>query len=258
MVSTDAWNPNQYELFQEERSQPFYDLLSLVEPRAAMRVVDLGCGTGELTRHAHTQLNAAHTLGIDSSAAMLEKSRDLQIAGLHFEQVPIEVFAPPQPYDLVLSNAALQWLPDHTALLAHVASWVAPGGQLAIQMPANHDHVSHTTAREVAAETQFKSMWKSPPRPTSVLAPELYAQMLNELGFQKQHVRLQIYAHELPTRAHVVQWVRGTLLTSYQKDVTAEQYDAFVARYTEALLPRLGERDPYFYAFKRLLIWASR
>jgi trans-aconitate 2-methyltransferase len=257
-TTNDTWNPAQYELFQEQRSQPFFDLLALVQPREAMRVLDLGCGTGELTKYAHETLRAKETLGVDSWRAMLEKSAAFASASLRFAHADISEFTPPAQFDLVLSNAALQWLQDHARLLPRIASLVAEGGQLAIQMPANFDHPSHLVAKEVAREPSFRSLWKTEDRPVNVLRPEDYATILNELGFQKQHVRLQVYGHLLRTRHHVVEWVKGTMLTAYKKDLSDRDYERFVARYTEVLLPRLGASDPYFYAFKRILIWAKR
>src|SRR5205085_3012814 len=114
----DSWNPQQYEKFRSERTQPFHDLLALVHPREEMRVVDLGCGTGELTVQLHKKLNARETIGIDSSANMLERSRGFQFADLHFKQSAIETFASDEPFDLIFSNAAIQWVDDHPRVLA--------------------------------------------------------------------------------------------------------------------------------------------
>src|SRR5581483_9549779 len=103
---SDNWNPAQYERFRDERSQPFFDLLALVEARPQMRVVDLGCGTGEWTRALHQRLSATETLGLDSSAAMLAKTQQFADDGLRFEQGDIAEFAAAGEYDLVFSNAA--------------------------------------------------------------------------------------------------------------------------------------------------------
>ena len=118
--SKDKWNPEQYERFRNERSQPFFDLMALVEARPAMRVVDLGCGTGELTRLLHQTLSASQTLGLDSSAAMLAKSQAFADPGLRFEQRDIGEFTAEGEFDLVFSNAALHWLQDHESLLARL------------------------------------------------------------------------------------------------------------------------------------------
>jgi len=155
------WSPDQYERFRGERAQPFWDLAALVESRPGMRVVDLGCGTGELTRALHEQLGAAETLGIDNSPEMLAKAPSA--AGLRFENAGIESFAG-NNLDLVFSNAALHWIPDHERLFGPLTAMLAPGGQLAVQMPANDDHPSHRTAAEVARELGVE------PRRSPVLA----------------------------------------------------------------------------------------
>src|ERR1051325_6693693 len=155
-MQKDAWNPEQYTRFQNERSQPFFDLLALVEPRPSMRVVDLGCGTGELTRLLHDQLKAGSTLGIDSSASMLARSEALAGDGLRFAQGDISDFTADRSFDLIFSNAALHWLPDHEALLRRLTAALAVGGQLAVQVPANDDHPTHVIAAQVADESPFR------------------------------------------------------------------------------------------------------
>ena len=129
------WNPQRYEQFEQERSQPFFDLLDGVEAAPGGRVLDLGCGTGKLTAELHARTGAAATLGIDRSESMLDEAQARD--GLEFRRMAIEEFAPDAAFDIVFSNAALQWLPDHEALFARIAPWVAPGGQLAVQGPAS-------------------------------------------------------------------------------------------------------------------------
>src|ERR1051325_6291746 len=151
--SNDRWNPEQYERFRNERSQPFFDLMALVDARPAMRVVDLGCGTGELTQVLHNALKASETLGLDSSAAMLARSEKLAGSNLRFEQRDIAEFVAAGEYDLVFSNAALHWLEGHEALLARLTAALKPDGQLAVQVPANDDHPTHLVAAELARQT---------------------------------------------------------------------------------------------------------
>ncbi len=258
-MTTDTWNPEQYARFHDERSRPFFDLLALVRPTPGMRVVDLGCGTGELTRALHERLGAAETLGLDASPAMLARSADYAGDGLRFERGDIAEFAPAQPFDLVFSNAALQWVPDHERLLPRLAAALRPaGGQLAIQMPTNDDHLSHVTAHRIAQSEPFRTALGGYVRQVPLLKPERYAEILDELGFGKLHVRMQVYAHHLPEPGSVVEWVKGSLLTDYQRRLPPELFDEFLARYREALLPQLPDRRPYFYPFKRLLIWGMR
>lgn len=255
---TADWSPAQYERFKDERSRPFFDLLALVEPRTAMRVVDLGCGTGELTRAMHDRLVVRETLGVDNSPAMLAKAAALEGDGLRFHRADIADFADADGFDLVFSNAALQWLPDHERLFARVAALVRAGGQIAVQMPMNFDHPSHVTADEIARDPEFRNALGGHERKSPMLAPETYATLLHRLGFRAQHVRLQVYAHELASRDEVVEWVRGTLLTDYQRRLSPETFARFLVRYRELLLPRLADERPYFYPFKRVLMWGRR
>jgi trans-aconitate 2-methyltransferase len=257
MTPTD-WSPAQYERYKNERSQPFFDLLSLVRPRAGMRVVDLGSGTGELTRVMHDRLGAAATIGVDASEAMLAKSRAFVAPGLTFARGDIATWAPPAEVDLVLSNAALQWVDGHESLLARLASFLAPGGQIAVQIPANDDHPSHTVAAEIATEPPFREALGGHVRVFPNLTLDGYAALLDRLGFAEQHVRMQVYAHRLPGAEDVVEWVKGTLLTDYEKRLEPAMYTQFLARYRERLLGQLGSARPFFFPFKRILFHAAR
>jgi trans-aconitate 2-methyltransferase len=89
-----------------------------------------------------------------------------------------------------------------------------------------------------------------------VLPPEVYADLLYELGAKDQVVRMEVYGHELDSTDEVVEWVMGTLLTPYRERLTPELFEAFVERYRERLIEELGEREPYFYGFRRILCWA--
>jgi trans-aconitate 2-methyltransferase len=254
-VPGDTWDPAQYERFERERSAPFFDLLALVEPCPGGRVVDLGCGTGELTRSLHERTGAATTLGIDSSAAMLERSAAYLAEGLTFELGDIADWEPSDPFDVVFANASLHWIDDHEALFARLTSALASGGQLAVQVPANHDHPSHLVAEQVAAEDPFGEALGGYVRHAPVLAPERYAELLHRLGYEPQHVRLQVYLHVLPEPEAVVDWVKGTLLTDYKRRLTEETYDEFLDRYRALLVSELPDERPYPFAFKRILLW---
>jgi trans-aconitate 2-methyltransferase len=245
------WDPSQYERFKDERAQPFRDLASLIERRPRMRIVDLGCGTGELTRELHHQLAAEETVGVDSSETMLLKSASFGSEVLRFQRGEIEAFVADRPFDLIFSNAALHWIPDHEHLFAKLVALLSPHGQLAVQMPANHDHPSHRIAAELAPSFGLE------PRSVSVLPPERYAALLHRLGFTRQHVRLQVYGHVLPSTADVVEWTKGSTLTPYRDALPAGQYEEFLARYTERVVTELGKVSPYFYTFKRVLLWGT-
>jgi trans-aconitate 2-methyltransferase len=243
------WDVNQYERFKNERAQPFRDLVALIEPRPHLRIVDLGCGTGELTRELHEQLAASETVGIDSSESMLAKAAAFDT--LHFQRGDIESFTADRPFDLVFSNAALHWIPDHERLFTRLMPLVAPDGQLAVQMPANHDHPSHRIAAELAASFGIQ------PRTVNILAPESYALLFHRLGFARQHVRLQVYGHVLASTADVVEWTKGSTLTPYREALSATRYEEFLDEYARRLIAAPGDSRPYFYTFKRVLLWGA-
>ncbi|HEY2509688.1 MAG TPA: methyltransferase domain-containing protein [Polyangiaceae bacterium] len=251
------WDPAQYERFKGERSRPFFDLLALVRPRPGMRVVDLGCGTGELTRELHLRLGAAETVGVDSSESMLASSASFAGEGLRFERGAIEAWAPHGELDLIFSNAALQWVEDHPSLLARLRRALRAGGQLAVQVPANQDHPSHAAAQEVAREAPFRDVLEGFERTVPNLKVEEYRVLLDRLGFVDADARLQVYGHSLASRDEVVEWVKGTFLTDYARRMPADLYVRFLDRYRELLLPRLEDQKPYFYPFKRILFWGE-
>jgi len=174
------------------------------------------------------------------------------------EQGDIADFRGDGAFDLVFSNAALHWVPGHEELFRRLADALTTEGQLAVQVPANFDHPSHMLAAAVAAEEPFRGALGGVSHGDAVLAPEVYAGLLRRLGFRAQHVRLQVYAHVLAEPAAVVEWVRGTLLTAYERRMPAELFDAFLGRYRERLLAELGDARPYLFTFKRILLWGGR
>lgn len=266
----DGWDPHQYRRFAAERAQPFWDLVALIDPtgtagRGFGRCADLGCGSGELTAAVTDRLDIAEMVGVDSSDAMLATARaevDDNEHRLRFARGDIGQWTSRADHDLVLANASLQWVADHPVVLERWWHAVAPGGQLAVQVPANADHPSHVVAAQVAATEPFLTALGSVPPPDpvarNVLAPEEYAVVLHDLGADDQHVRLQVYGHRLASSADVVEWVRGTSLTRFTRLLPADLADGFVAAYRERLLAAIGEHTPYFYPFKRILMWARK
>ena len=259
---TDTWNPSQYEKFQREREQPFFDLMALVRPAPGMRVVDLGCGTGRQTGILHAHLRARETIGVDRSARMLEAILAEPLPpGLRFEVGTIESFAAAPGRtgcDLVFSNAAFHWVENHEALLQGLTSALAPSGQLAFQVPAQHDALSHVVAEELTEIEPFRRALEGWHRPQPVLAPEMYARLLYRYGFADPKVQVIVYPHVLASREDVVEWVKGTLLTEYQRHLPPALFDRFVEEYRTRLLIRLEDARPLFYPFKRILCWGQR
>jgi trans-aconitate 2-methyltransferase len=257
---TDTWNPAQYDKFQREREQPFHDLLAMIQPAAGMRIVDLGCGTGKLTRQLHERLQARETIGLDRSARMLSEQDGAALPpGLTFRNETVEAFLERDgAYDLIFSNAVYHWIEDHPGLLARLATKLAPGGQLAFQVPAMHGDPSHRVADALSGEEPFASALGGWRRANTVLTAEEYSRLLFRLGFAAPRACLMIYPHALANRDSVVEWVKGTLLAEYEKRMPPDLFARFVEEYRARLLPRFEDTRPFFYPFKRVLCWGQR
>jgi trans-aconitate 2-methyltransferase len=256
MAAVDRWDPTQYNKFAAERELPFWDLAGLLEPVASPTLVDLGCGDGRLTAELSRRVGAGPTLGIDSSASMIAAASAHAAEGIRFEIGDIGTWEQPGSCQILFANASMHWVPDHASLLARWARSLRDGGQLAVQVPANGDHPAHLLAAELAAE------WLEDPPPDpvaqNVLAPERYAEVIDDLGFGRQHVRMQVYPHHLDSTAEVAEWVKGSSLTRFKDALGTERWEEFVDAYRHRLVSMLGDRSPFFYSFKRILMWARR
>lgn len=268
-MSQDTWNPSQYDRYKAERSQPFYDLMNLLEPTMNSHIVDLGCGTGELTSELHHHMHAAETLGIDSSAQMLAESKKYEGPNIKFLNSDISNW--PQlslqdsdgsqlsnsQYDIIFSNAAIQWCANHEAIFSNIVKSLKPHGQLAIQMPMNHDYPTHVIAYQLSQQQPWAKLLNNETRSQSnMLKAEDYATLLFKLGFKKQRVFTQVYSHVLDSRDDVIEWVKGTLLTYYKSRLTAEKYEDFFTEFKSRLYKQIPDEKPFFYPFKRILLWA--
>ncbi|RYG04514.1 MAG: methyltransferase domain-containing protein, partial [Chitinophagaceae bacterium] len=176
-----AWNPERYTQFRNERFAPFYTLLELIDKKPGLKVVDLGCGTGEQASELSRVLPDAEILGIDASGEMLTASKEFEAPGLSFRNVSIEEYLKDSnKHDLVFSNAALQWVPDHEWLIPAIIKTITSGGQLVCQVPAQHTNVGNRLINEVAAREPFASTLQNWSRVSSVLPLERYASILFE------------------------------------------------------------------------------
>ncbi len=265
------WNPDQYLKFQNERFAPFDDLMKLIDCREALTVIDLGCGTGELTRRLADALPGSTVTGIDSSAEMLKRAEAQARPGLRFEQAAIEDVE--GQYDLVFSHAALQWVDDHERLLPRLFSLLRPGGQIAVQsrpgvgsvftvgqiavqMPSNHGHYSHLALAETVREEPFASAVGGWTRHSPVLPITDYARLLFASSGRNLIVFEKVYPHVLENAHAIVDWMSGTALVPYFERLPEPLHEPFKARFREKLRARWPE-SPVFYGFQRILFSAT-
>ena len=248
------WNPDQYHKFQAQRAAPFYDLLALVEVRPNLKVIDLGCGSGELTRQLADKLPDSQVTGMDSSPQMLEKTASFARPGLIFQQGDQSTLT--GEWDLIFSNAALQWSENHTELIPYLFDKLKPGGQIAVQIPSNHNHISHQIYRQTADEDMFKFILQGFQRIAPVLTIDSYSRLLFGCGAEEINVFEKIYPHVLKDSDAVVEWISGTALVPYFERL-GKHKDEFVNSIREKM--RIAMPDsPVFYPFRRILFSARK
>jgi trans-aconitate 2-methyltransferase len=252
-----AWNPETYNQFKSERSAPFYDLLALVKAKPAMTVIDLGCGTGELTSKLAGTLPDSIVLGIDSSVEMLNDSRAFANERLRFECRSLEKQTElGLQYDLVFSNAAIQWAEDHEGLFPKIISMIRPGGQLLVQMPAQNHNISNRLLNELAATEPFQSALGNYARDSPVLGIDHYASLLFENGSRSMTVFEKIYPLVLKDSDALFQWVSGTALIPFAERLEGQVRTDFIDAYQHMLQAQF-KKTPVFYPFRRIILEAT-
>jgi trans-aconitate 2-methyltransferase len=251
-----AWNPDIYNKFKSERYAPFQDLLAMITVRPDMSVIDLGCGTGELTRKLADHLPGAVVEGIDSSEAMLEKAKAFANEHLSFSQSSIQhTLQSGGRWDLVFSHAAIQWIDDHMLLLPQMIRCEKAGGQLAVQLPSNHGHITHTLLDGIARTEPYRTAFGGWTRVVATLDIERYAEILFEEGGTDINIYEKAYPHVLENAAALFDWMSGTALIRYLDRLPAALRDSFAKTY-RAELERHFTGTPVFYPFKRILMAA--
>ncbi len=208
-----GWDPAQYLQYADERSRPFFDLLARVPAASPARVLDLGCGPGNLTKTLIRRWPNADVTGVDSSAEMIAVAEsDGGFARLKYVCADLRSWLPDDAPDVVVANAVLQWVPDHLDLLERIAGWLAPGGTLAFQVPANFDSPSHTVIRELREAPRWRDrIGTGANREAAVEAPETYLAALAGAGLDPD-VWQTTYLHRLTGDDPVLAWVKGTAL----------------------------------------------
>jgi len=252
------WSPEQYLRFAEPRLRPALDLLARVGLAAPTRVCDLGCGAGNVTRLLVQRWPRADVVGIDDSAAMLERARHT-LQGARWMRHDIARWHPDEPFDVIFSNAALHWLPNHEHLLPSLAARLAPGGVLAVQMPRNFDAPSHTAIADTVHAGPWAGRLATLLGPAPVAEPAAYFEML-----RKHAAEIDIWETEylqvLTGDDPVKEWTKGTWLKRFLDPLTPPEAAAFEAAYAErvrATYPPLPDGRTLF-PFRRLFIVARR
>ena len=220
------WDPELYGRFADQRSRPFHELVARVGATAPATVVDLGCGDGSLTATLADRWPAASVLGIDSSEEMLASAAARKTERLSFTLARIQDWRPTAPIDVLVSNAALQWVPEHMSLLPRFVSALAPGGWLAIQVPGNFEAPSHALLRTLCNSARWSDRLGVAGRWPSTPSPREYVRELAGLGCAVDAWETT-YAQVLHGAHPVLTWMRGTALRPVYARLPAEEAAEF-------------------------------
>jgi trans-aconitate 2-methyltransferase len=254
------WNVEQYLKFSDGRSRPFFDLLAQVRLERAESIADLGCGTGNLTRTLCDRWPAAQVVGIDNSASMLEQAKSVAISGrLEFLEADIAEWRAECPLELIVSNAALQWVAHHDKLLSRLAEMLSPARTLAVQMPHRFESPSQAAIEEAVAQPRWAARLRGVGlHRESVMPLTWYVQRLLELGMQVDAWETT-YVHVLTGENPVVEWFKGSALRPLLARLNPDEQQDFLAdvgRRLRAAFPPTG--GVTLFPFPRLFFVATR
>jgi trans-aconitate 2-methyltransferase len=263
---TTTWDPQQYLKFEAERARAFHDLIAQIADRSPRTVVDLGCGPGHLTVTLAERWPDAEVTGVDSSADMIAAAPPGP--RLRFERVGIEDWRPPAPVDLIVSNAALQWVTSHVDLLpVWVHSALNPGGALAFQVPGAGGSAASVAIRQVAASPAWAgrlvtlAIRRGPTGGRSpVRTADEYVDILSRLGC-RVNAWETTHLHVLQGDQPVLEWFAGTGLRPYL-DALGDDHDA-VAAFRADVADALAEAYPpapygTVLPFRRIFVVAEK
>jgi trans-aconitate 2-methyltransferase len=254
------WDAAQYLKYTDERSRPFSDLLARVRKVDADFIADLGCGPGNLTRALAERWPSARVVGVDNSAEMLEQAKALAMPGrLDFVQADLASWTADKPIDLLVSNAAFQWVTNHDALFARLAGMLSADGVLAVQMPYHFQNPAHVIIEETKSDPRWSAALHGVGlHQKSILPIVWYVTRLHDMGFGVDAWET-IYLHVLTGENPVLEWFKGTalrpLLNALEPQAKEEFLHAVGMRLKAAYLPRGGVT---LLPFPRLFVVATK
>lgn len=251
------WDPQTYLQFADERSRPFFDLTARVGAAHPGRIVDLGCGPGQLTAALAQRWPTSEILGVDSSAEMIASAQQHAVATVRFEMADLREWRPDRPVDVVVSNATLQWVPGHRALFPDLVDALTPGGWLAFQVPGNFGEPSHTLLKSLAADARFAEATAAVEYPNA-FDPSTYLADLAALGCRVDAWETT-YLHVLTGPDPVFRWISGTGARPVLQALSDEERAVFVPDYQAQLRTAYPEQDfGTVLPFRRVFVVAQK
>lgn len=241
------WDPTLYLSFDDHRARPFHDLTARVGAVSPRRVVDLGCGPGNLTGLLAQRWPGATVTALDSSAEMVAAARE---RGIDAERADVVDWTPAPDTDVVVTNAVLHWVPTHPELIPRWVGALPPGAWFAMQVPGNFAAPSHTLPAALLGEPRWRGA-VTLAEGTHVLEPAGYAALLAGSDVDAWETT---YLHRLTGEDPVLRWIGSTTLRPVRDALS----DVDFAQFRAELAPRLRAAYPAdadgttWYPFRRI------
>ena len=254
------WDPEKYNQFKSIRYQPFFDLMDLISEDGLENCVDIGCGTGEQTKMLSEKFDKANFLGIDPSPEMLSKSKELESGNLHFKNCTVEEFIATnskQNWDLIFSNAALQWSDNHEELFSRLISLLSDKGQFAIQMPVQKENLLNQILINLVQEKPFADYLQGWKRESPLLSIDQYAQIMFEGGLHNIQIIQKVYPIIAADAEKLFDFISGSALIPYLEKMNKNEQEVFTTEY-KSRIQKEFKQFPAIYAFKRLLLYGRK
>ena len=252
------WNPEQYEKFIKDRTQPAIDLANRLEVKEVKRILDLGCGTGNSTRILKDRFSDAMVFGADNSDEMLAKAKKTHpdIEFIHLD-VGGDLSEVKERFDIVFSNACIQWIPNHKILLPKLMSLIKHGGVLAVQIPIQSEHPVHIIMKELVITSKWKD--KLSQRNYNNLSTSEYYDVLSGISDDFEMWET-IYCHRMPSYESIIEWYKGTGLRPYLEQLSKTDAEDFVRDVYRELKNRyrIQSNGEIMFRFPRLFFIAKR
>jgi len=252
------WDPEKYNQFKNIRYQPFFDLMEMISEEGIKNGIDIGCGTGEQTGILAKRFENAEFSGIDPSPEMLAKSKEFTRKNLHFQNGTVEEFVrTKQKWDLIFSNAALQWSDHHKQLFPRLISLVNDNGQFAVQMPMQKENLLNKILIDLVQEKPFVDFLQGWRREPSTLSIDEYAQIMFDGGLKQIQIVQKVYPIIADDPEKLFDFISGSALIPYLERLSESRQKIFISEYKNRI-EKTFKKFPAIYAFKRLLLYGKK
>ncbi|MDC0994057.1 methyltransferase domain-containing protein [bacterium] len=256
-IMTD-WNPNLYMKYGNERTQPSIDLVARIASSSPQEIIDLGCGPGNSTSILKNRWPNAMVAGLDSSEGMIKQARK-DYPNQEWIVGDISDWVADKEYDLIFSNAALQWIPEHQIVFPKLVGFLKDSGVLAVQVPFHYDSPLHKSIVEVSEDERWTGRMNQARSALTYKPASFYYDVLSSIS-SSLAIWMTEYYHVMESPEAVLDWISGTGLRPFIAALETEEANDFkkvlLGKYIDAYARQ--KDDKVIFPFKRQFIVATK